>query len=85
MTPRKAYPIELAGGTIWIDARALGAAFPADSYVGFTVDHGSLTFPHSLSGPADHLTYTGALAATLDVTPVEPAATGTACAAGPSR
>lgn len=79
--PRSPYVIDLDGGTVWINARALGPSFPDDAYVGFTVQRGTLTFPHPLAISGDRLTYTGTLEAALDATPAPVTASGNLCPA----
>jgi hypothetical protein len=76
--------IQLDGGTVWILAGALGAGFPASSYVGFTIKRGTLTFPHPLTVSGDQLTYTGSLQATLDVDLASATSSGDQCSAQPT-
>ena len=78
------YVIELDGGTVWILASALGAAFPTSSYVGFTIKRGTLTFAHSPTIAGSQLTYSGSLEATLDVDLTPATSSGNQCAAQPT-
>ncbi|HVE87030.1 MAG TPA: hypothetical protein VND93_29440 [Myxococcales bacterium] len=83
VTPRGQTVIEMEGGSLWIEARALAVSSREGEYVGFTVERGTLAFPQRLSGTAKHLTYPGPLAAVLDVKPATPAAASAVASIAP--
>lgn len=62
------YVVELAAGTVWVQASALGPGLPDDAYVGFVVSAGTLALDPAPTITAGRLTTAGPLQATLQAT-----------------
>ena len=69
--PRTTYRIDLEPGTVWIRARLVTSAAPADAYLGFAVRDGTLTLPSIPTVSGHTLTLAGAPAwrLVLDLAP----------------
>ena len=84
--PRRNYRIDLEPGTVWIRARLVVSAAPADAYLGFAVRDGSLTLPSAPTVSGDGVTMAGAPAwrLVLDLPPAPAFDPATAACAGSS-
>lgn len=58
--PSRNYRIDLEPGTVWVRARLVASAAPADAYLGFAVRDGSLTLPSAPAVSGDMVTMAGA-------------------------